>query len=277
MGSMPFRTQAHIKPTKPPTKTMKQYTSFLAIAFAIFGIQSTSFGSLVNNWINWTAPSSYPGGYASSANGSILMPDSSTVGVTFSGEILPPDASAFGTNDNSFWSTENYLGTTYLSSNVPTLPSNSDRVAVNGVYNVNQLLTFSSPVSNLVMNVWSLGSPGNLGSWQFNRPFVILSENNGQWPSAPFALDAPGGNRLDGYEGSGTIQFTGTFSTLSWEILDPENYAVWNIGVTSASAPSAVPEPGQAAASLLLLAGIGGYVFVKRRKAAKPALAQTAA
>ena len=37
--------------------------------------------------------------------------------------------------------------------------------------------------------------------------------------------------------------------------------------------PSAVPEPGQVAASLLLLSGIGGYVFLKRRKAAKSALA----
>jgi hypothetical protein len=35
--------------------------------------------------------------------------------------------------------------------------------------------------------------------------------------------------------------------------------------------PAAVPEPGQVAASLLLLAGIGGYVFVKRRKAVKTA------
>ena len=32
---------------------------------------------------------------------------------------------------------------------------------------------------------------------------------------------------------------------------------------------SPVPEPGQVAASLVLLAGIGGYVFLKRRKAAK--------
>jgi hypothetical protein len=39
--------------------------------------------------------------------------------------------------------------------------------------------------------------------------------------------------------------------------------------VTSA----AVPEPGQIAASLVLLAGIGGYVFLKRRKAAKAATA----
>jgi hypothetical protein len=40
--------------------------------------------------------------------------------------------------------------------------------------------------------------------------------------------------------------------------------------------PAAVPEPGQVAASLLLLGGIGGYVFLKRRKVAKaaaPALA----
>jgi hypothetical protein len=41
--------------------------------------------------------------------------------------------------------------------------------------------------------------------------------------------------------------------------------------------PAAVPEPGQVAASLLLLAGIGGYVFLKRRKAAKSALATVAA
>jgi hypothetical protein len=33
---------------------------------------------------------------------------------------------------------------------------------------------------------------------------------------------------------------------------------------------AAVPEPGQVAASLLLIGGIGGYVFLKRRNAAKP-------
>jgi hypothetical protein len=36
---------------------------------------------------------------------------------------------------------------------------------------------------------------------------------------------------------------------------------------------AAVPEPGQIAASLVLLAGIGGYILLKRRKAAKPASA----
>jgi hypothetical protein len=36
---------------------------------------------------------------------------------------------------------------------------------------------------------------------------------------------------------------------------------------------ASVPEPGQVAASLLLLAGIGGYVWLKRRKTGKPAVA----
>jgi hypothetical protein len=46
---------------------------------------------------------------------------------------------------------------------------------------------------------------------------------------------------------------------------------------TAYTAPSSVPEPGQVAASLLLLGGIGGYVFLKRRKTAKSALAAIAA
>jgi hypothetical protein len=38
-----------------------------------------------------------------------------------------------------------------------------------------------------------------------------------------------------------------------------------------APSSSAIPEPGQFAASLLLLSGIGGYVFLKRRKVTKTA------
>ena len=46
-----------------------------------------------------------------------------------------------------------------------------------------------------------------------------------------------------------------------------ELYMVYNIGITKVSA--SVPEPGQVAASLLLLSGIGEHVFLKRRNAAK--------
>jgi len=49
--------------------------------------------------------------------------------------------------------------------------------------------------------------------------------------------------------------------------------AVNDVSATSSDAVSAVPEPGQVAASLLLLGGIGAYVWVKRRKAASHTVA----
>jgi hypothetical protein len=79
------------------------------------------------------------------------------------------------------------------------------------------------------------------------------------------------------YTGSGTVLYTssilegdentGTGSTA----LDPSNLLsptslTLRYTYTPSSGPSAVPEPGQVAASLLLLGGIGGYVFIKRRR-----------
>ncbi len=263
---------------------MKKTMQLLAFAGLLLATTSSLQSAVVLNWINWNAPGSYPNSsslgiynfnYATGTTGTILMPNNTPVSITLSGEILNPsqfDSSGFGIASNSYWVDRNHAGSTYISANVPTLPSNGDRIAVAGSGNPIQTLTFSQPVSNIVMNVWSLGRPSDLGSWRFDQPFAILSQNTGQYPSAPFALQAESMNTLNGYEGAGTIQFLGTFSTLSWEVLDPEFYAVWNIGVTSASV-NPVPEPGQIAASLLLLTGIAGYVFLKRRKLAKTAAA----
>jgi hypothetical protein len=50
--------------------------------------------------------------------------------------------------------------------------------------------------------------------------------------------------------------------------LTPQSFT---LSYATGGGSAAVPEPGQVAASLLLLGGIGGYVFLKRRKAAKAA------
>ena len=80
---------------------------------------------------------------------------------------------------------------------------------------------------------------------------------------------------VQGNEGNGVLQFAGTFSSVSWTVPNDELYMVYNIGITNVSA--SVPEPGQVAASLLLLGGIGGYVFLKRRNTAKPSASPAAA
>ena len=85
--------------------------------------------------------------------------------------------------------------------------------------------------------------------------------NNGPLSTGTSGLTYNGRVFYSDYAGA----VTGPFNTTQWVKLD------------DAFASAAVPEPGQVAASLLLLAGIGGYVAIKRRKTAKSALATAAA
>lgn len=59
-----------------------------------------------------------------------------------------------------------------------------------------------------------------------------------------------------------SVGANGQFQAVSLEAVVLEEYTA-----------AAVPEPGQVAASLMLLGGIGGYIFLKRRKEAKGAAA----
>lgn len=209
------------------------------------------------SWISWTAPGSYPlttgvgsHAYASQALGTITMPGGSTVYVKLEGEILQ-SVSGFGISGSTFWSSASYSGSgdAFKSENVPDLPSNSDRIAVMGTGSAVQTLSFYSDsarttpttVSNIVMPIYSLGGGSTQGRWDFDHEFTILSDNK---PPLSFwtgmtKLTVSGGWRLRANEGIGTIQFQGSFSSVSWTIDNPEYYAVWNMGATSAAPPSA--------------------------------------
>lgn len=87
--------------------------------------------------------------------------------------------------------------------------------------------------------------------------------------------------KFNEYTGSGTVTvssfitnaITATAATFS---VDSTNYfsaTNMTLRYTYTASPSPVPEPGQVAASLLLLGGIGGYIFIRRRRAATPASA----
>jgi hypothetical protein len=62
----------------------------------------------------------------------------------------------------------------------------------------------------------------------------------------------------------------GSFTLNGANLLSPTSLTL-QYSYTPGTAP--VPEPGQVAASLLLLGGIGAYVFIKRRKKSAPAAA----
>ena len=72
------------------------------------------------------------------------------------------------------------------------------------------------------------------------------------------------------------VRFGAGVFDVSANLLTPQSFTL-SYASGGGGGTAAVPEPGQVAASLLLLGGIGGYVFLKRRKAAKPAVAPIAA
>lgn len=89
------------------------------------------------------------------------------------------------------------------------------------------------------------------GAWSFYQGTGLVTLNAGLTADAQYTANK---NITPNY----TNLFATTATTLRYTYSTPPG-------------PSPVPEPGQVAASLLLLGGIGGYVFIKRRR--KPAVA----
>jgi len=68
------------------------------------------------------------------------------------------------------------------------------------------------------------------------------------------------GNDFTGTEFNGVLQFTGSFTSLSFDVLQSENWHGFNIGVADSAA--GVPEP---AALFLLSAGLIGLGLARKK------------
>jgi PEP-CTERM motif len=114
-------------------------------------------------------------------------------------------------------------------------------------------ITFSTPVTNPIMSIFSLGQPGVTSNLNFNAPFTILSSG----PNAYYGfvyLNELSGNVLSGQEGNGTIEFIGTYSSISWTNTGEEYWHGFTVG---AFAGQSVPEPSSV---VLVLMGVGGVL-----------------
>lgn len=212
--------------------------SRLATLAGVGAMASTALGGGVE-WIDWTVgTNNYPSSVVVGQFGGAFT----GIGATYTG-----GAESYQTSGGTYYWVPL---STYTSFTVSNLPGSPDAIALSH-WNVTHTVTFTQPVTNPFMAISSLGSPTNITTWNFNSPFSILSSGAGYFGTGPL-VQGPN-NSLVGAEGNGVIEFQGTFSSISWTVLNGENFAAFTVGI--------IPTPGTA--TLLVM---GALAAARRRR-----------
>jgi PEP-CTERM motif len=228
---------------------MKFTVSRLAMAFASGELVAFATIPASAATIDWTQWGSFTTGNASSSPGA-ASGVAGSVSVGYAGEI-----------ENLFLGYPSWQpSSTFSGGTVGNPPPSSGGILqlFGGQYGLTDTVTFSRPVTDPVMAIWSLGQDGINASFQFAEPFSI--ESGGPSLEYSGSTITALGNTVYGAEGNGTIQFHGTYSQISWTNPTFENWYGFTVGV------SAVPEPATWA---MMLLGFGALGFAGYRRSRK--------
>lgn len=195
-------------------------------------------------WTDWTsATGGAPGSAAGSLNG---------VAVSYSGEV---DGATTNGSTTIWGPSASFVGGTVTAG--PGVPS--DAIFLNGSSTGTNTLSFATALVNPVFAIWSLGSPGVGASFTFDAtPTLEAGGPNSYYGGSTITV---AGNVVSGHEGNGVVQFTGTFSSISWTDTY-ENYYAFTVG-ESGQPVAAVPEPS---AYALMLGGLAAVGVIARRR-----------
>lgn len=187
-------------------------------------------------WIDWSTTST-----------GTLMADGTTVNVSMTGNPAALiDGDYYYNNANTGFTspTGTYAG---------LAPSDVIQVTGTGSFN----LTFDQAVVNPYIALVSVGQPSYGVTYRFEEPFSVVSYGSNYWGYNGYTVS---GNDFTGTEFNGVLQFTGSFTSLSFDVLQSENWHGFNIGVADSAA--GVPEP---AALFLLSAGLIGLGLARKK------------
>jgi hypothetical protein len=216
-------------------------------------------------WTDWTSATF--GQTTGSAAGNITLPGPSSVSLSYGGQVF--NSTVLNDSFPSWGPASTFSGGT-----VGDPPNIKDIIALTGGPGTGtNTLTFSQPVVDPVMAIWSLGCltvsgcpavSGVEASFVFSptEPFTI--ESGG--PSSEFGgtTITAVGSTVSGVEGNGTVQFHGTFSQLVWTNPLFESFYGFQIGIPGPSV--AVPEPGLLALFASGFAGLAGLAWRRYRQ-----------
>jgi hypothetical protein len=179
--------------------------------------------SSVINWAQWMQVAPGIPGSAIGTNGAAAL------SITYNGEI-----ESLVSNYISLQPAATYTGGDV--SNPP--PFSAGAIQLFGDFGVTNTITFSKPVVNPVMAIWSLGDSTNAAEFVFLTTRVITIESGG--PSLEFGGQSITltNNIVYGDEGNGTIEFHGSFIQISWTNPDFEDSYGFALGVPVFVAPS---------------------------------------
>jgi|HubBroStandDraft_6_1064221.scaffolds.fasta_scaffold865448_1 hypothetical protein len=126
-------------------------------------------------------------------------------------------------------------------------------------YGLTDTITFSKAVVDPVMAIWSLGQTNIDAQFDFiNAPFSLVSGGSAvEYPGS--SITVCGGN-VCGIEGNGTIQFIGTYSSISFTTPVFEDWYGFTVGVVATPLP---------ATWTMLIAGLAALGFAAYRGSKK--------
>ena len=207
--------------------TIRRWWTRCALAAAVL-LAPGAAAAATYSYVQWTA-ADVAGGTAS---GVIALPDDSTVTVTFTAKTMSSQpGSLYGAQINGQGTNYWMPSGPYISANVENAPPDADLLQLAGGQDETYTVTLSEPIKDPIMAILSLGQNSLPITYNFDAPFTIVSQGTGYFGGSTSSLVQLDDNVLQGSEGHGTIQFLGTFSTLSWTVPDPEVWHGFTFGI----------------------------------------------
>jgi hypothetical protein len=217
--------------------------SVLLLAACAFSAPALAHADTIA-WATWTTGTAGNPGSASGtlAGGLTIQYSGQTIGLTTTPSWNPPSSFTGGPVGNA----------------PPSTASIALQGTPAGAAPILETITFSSAVVDPVFAIWSLGAGGTPASFNFDsksgQPFNLL----GGGPSAEFGgstitISGSDDEVINGVEGNGVIQFSGTYTSISFTTPSFENFYAFTVGYDATLTPiPAVPEP-----ATLSLFGLG--------------------